>query len=218
MGPLILIRHGYLCRKARKTKTIIFGCFLIHKPKMFSVQNVSDNCCGHFFIHREIKENVYLGSIRCKKLFQRSFSLNCSGKDPISLICLVESVGCHEAEYSLSRKKTKVFTKPKNESIHLAEIYLAYLLYGSVASLSSPSSNIEAWPYGTSLRFGSLLPAFRALGVCEHSRLAEIENFIFQKSLNGLRSGPPASVNQIAEKVTVLRIFRLGEYFRFFSA
>ena len=43
---------------------------------------------------------------------------------------------------------------------------LAYLLYGSVASLPSPSSNIEAWPYGTSLR---IAPAFRALGVCEHS-------------------------------------------------
>ena len=42
---------------------------------------------------------------------------------------------------------------------------LAYLLYGSVASLLSPSSNIEAWPYGTSLRFA---PAFRALEVCEH--------------------------------------------------
>ena len=39
------------------------------------------------------------------------------------------------------------------------------MLYGSVASLPSPSSNIEAWPYGTSLRFA---PAFRALGVCEH--------------------------------------------------
>ena len=48
----------------------------------------------------------------------------------------------------------------------LAEKYLAYLLYGSVASLLSPSSNIEAWPYGTSLRF---VAAFRALGVCEHS-------------------------------------------------
>ena len=43
--------------------------------------------------------------------------------------------------------------------------FLSYLLYGSVASLPSPSSNIEAWPYGTSLRFA---PAFRALGVCEH--------------------------------------------------
>ena len=43
-----------------------------------------------------------------------------------------------------------------------------YLLYGSVASLPSPSSNIEAWPYWhvAPLRFA---PAFRALGVCEHS-------------------------------------------------
>ena len=34
---------------------------------------------------------------------------------------------------------------------------LSYLLYGSVVSLPSPSSNIEAWPNGTSLRFASLL-------------------------------------------------------------
>ena len=34
---------------------------------------------------------------------------------------------------------------------------LASLLYGSVASLPSPSSNNEAWPYGRSLRFASLL-------------------------------------------------------------
>ena len=47
-----------------------------------------------------------------------------------------------------------------------------------------------------SLRFA---PAFRALGVCEHSWLGEIEKFIFSKPLNGLRSGPPASANQIAE-------------------
>ena len=46
----------------------------------------------------------------------------------------------------LKRDKTVDFQK-----------YLAYLLYGSVASLPSPSSNIEAWPYGTSLRFASLL-------------------------------------------------------------
>ena len=39
------------------------------------------------------------------------------------------------------------------------------MFYGSVASLPSPSSNIEASPNGTSLRFA---PAFRALGVCEH--------------------------------------------------
>ena len=31
------------------------------------------------------------------------------------------------------------------------------MLYGSVASLSSPSSNNEAWLYGTSLSFASLL-------------------------------------------------------------
>ena len=45
---------------------------------------------------------------------------------------------------------------------------LACLLYGSVASLPSPSSNIEAWPYWhvAPLRFA---PAFEALGVCEHS-------------------------------------------------
>ena len=38
---------------------------------------------------------------------------------------------------------------------------LSYLLYSSVASLPSPSSNIEAWPYGTSLRFPSLLHSGR---------------------------------------------------------
>ena len=38
-----------------------------------------------------------------------------------------------------------------------AYLLLAYLLYGSVASLPSPSSNIEAWPYGTYPRFASLL-------------------------------------------------------------
>ena len=43
---------------------------------------------------------------------------------------------------------------------------LLYLLYGSVALLRSPSSIIEAWPNGTSLRFAS---PFRALGVCEHT-------------------------------------------------
>ena len=44
---------------------------------------------------------------------------------------------------------------------------LAYLLYGSVASLPSPSSNIEAW-HVAPLRFA---PAFRALGVREQSWL-----------------------------------------------
>ena len=54
-------------------------------------------------------------------------------------------------------KKQKYSSSRKSESIHEAEKDLAYLLYGSVASLPSPSSNIEAWPYGTSLRFASLL-------------------------------------------------------------
>ena len=39
-----------------------------------------------------------------------------------------------------------------------------------------------------------------------------------KKFLNGLRSGPPASANQIAENYTVLRNFRLSEYFRFFGS
>ena len=55
------------------------------------------------------------------------------------------------------KKKQKYSLSRKNESIYEAEKYLAYLLYGSVASLPSPRSNIEAWPYGTSLRFASLL-------------------------------------------------------------
>ena len=44
-----------------------------------------------------------------------------------------------------------------NGSIYIYLKRLSYLLCGSVASLPSPSSNIEAWPYGTSLRFASLL-------------------------------------------------------------
>ena len=42
-----------------------------------------------------------------------------------------------------------------NQLIYLKR--LAYLLYGSVASLPSSSSNIKAWPYVTSLRFALLL-------------------------------------------------------------
>ena len=39
----------------------------------------------------------------------------------------------------------------------------------------------------------------------------------FKKILNGLRSSPPASANLIAENYTVLRNFRLSEYFRSFG-
>ena len=51
----------------------------------------------------------------------------------------------------------KFFENFKKRPGRLGLKSLAYLLYGSVASLPSPSSNIEAWPYGTSLRFASLL-------------------------------------------------------------
>ena len=68
----------------------------------------------------------------------------------------VTAVGCHLTEYPLDRKTTFHLAE-KNKRFNLAEKYLAYLLYGSVASLPSPSSNIEAWSYGTSLRFASLL-------------------------------------------------------------
>ena len=67
------------------------------------------------------------------------------------------------AQTEITPKEIKLF---KANSSYFSGCYLKrlkYLLYGSVASLPSPSSNIEAWPYGTSLRFA---PAFRALGVC----------------------------------------------------
>ena len=66
-------------------------------------------------------------------------------------------------------KLYKVGLKQQNSNYYLLKLLqpicmeldlkrLAYLLYGSVASLPSPSSHIEAWPYdSTSLRFASLL-------------------------------------------------------------
>ena len=47
--------------------------------------------------------------------------------------------------------------RQKNSTSAIIFICLAYLLYDSVASLPSQSSNIETWSYGTSLRFASLL-------------------------------------------------------------
>ena len=64
-----------------------------------------------------------------------------------------------ENKFGLHKSENK-FGLHKSENkfgLHKSEKYLSYLLYGSVASLPSPSSNIEAWPYGTSLRFASLL-------------------------------------------------------------
>ena len=57
---------------------------------------------------------------------------------------------------------TKVSTKWVDQIDQLTDIFiylkrLAYLLYDSVASLPSQSRNIEAWPYGMTLRFASLL-------------------------------------------------------------
>ena len=56
------------------------------------------------------------------------------------------------------------YSKRRKDSIaanisayYLKTNLLAYLLYVSVASLPSPSSNMEAWPNGTSPRFASLL-------------------------------------------------------------
>ena len=57
------------------------------------------------------------------------------------------------------------------QNLHEAEKYLAYFLYGSVASLPSPSSNIEAWPNGTLL-----------LHLGQHSRLEEIEKLFFERT------------------------------------
>ena len=73
------------------------------------------------------------------------------------------------AQTEITPKEIRLFKE--NRSDFFSGYYLkrlACLLYGSVASLPSPSSNIEAWPYWhvAPLRFA---PAFRALGVCEHS-------------------------------------------------
>ena len=54
---------------------------------------------------------------------------------------------------------TKVLTEWVDQIDQITDIVeeVRYLLYGLVASFPSPSSNIEAWSYGTSLRFASLL-------------------------------------------------------------
>ena len=77
---------------------------------------------------------------------------------------LMEWVAVNRSNFSGRKDKGQTFWSNGRDRMECDRI-LSYLLYGSVASLPSPSSNIEAWPYGTSLRFA---PAFRALGVCEH--------------------------------------------------
>ena len=59
------------------------------------------------------------------------------------------NLGCTSPKINLSCTSPKInlgCTSPKK--------ILSCLLYGSVASLRLPSSNIEAWSYGTSLRSG----------------------------------------------------------------
>ena len=73
-------------------------------------------------------------------------------------------VAVNRSNFSGQKDRGRTFWSKCRDRMECGRILL-YLLYGSVASLPSPRSNIEAWPYGTSLRFA---PAFRALGVCEH--------------------------------------------------
>ena len=83
--------------------------------------------------------------------------------------CFKSSYSTHKLVHSTAAAATngannnkrvcwRLFTNPKtNLGCTSAKKYLAYLLYGSVASLPSPSSSIEAWPYSTFFRFASLL-------------------------------------------------------------
>ena len=63
--------------------------------------------------------------------------------------------GLHNSENKFGLRKSKnkfgLHKSGKKLGCTSPKKYLSYLLYGSVASLPSPSSNIEAWPYGTSL-------------------------------------------------------------------
>ena len=49
------------------------------------------------------------------------------------------------------KHRGRTFSSNCRDRVECGRIF-SYLLYDSVASLPSPSSNIEAWPYGTSLR------------------------------------------------------------------
>ena len=88
---------------------------------------------------------------------------------------------------------------------------LAYLLYGSVASLLSPSSNIEAWPiwHVAPRRFA---PAFRALGVCEHSwlRYNNLERNLSKmgRNLCGTKSVTPVWTLQVKKLPKFFDIFQ----------
>ena len=65
-------------------------------------------------------------------------------------------VAVNRSNFSVRKDRGRTFRSNRRDRMECGRI-LSYLLYGSVASLPSPSSNIEAWPYGTSLCFASLL-------------------------------------------------------------
>ena len=60
-------------------------------------------------------------------------------------------------EFKLLEFKLLVLLQPTCMEADFFEEVSIFVVWLSVASLPSPSSNIEAWPYGTSLRFASLL-------------------------------------------------------------
>ena len=72
------------------------------------------------------------------------------------IVILVFWVAVNRSNFSGRKDRGRTFWSNCRDRKECGRI-LSYLLYGSVASLPSPSSNIEAWPYGTSLRFASLL-------------------------------------------------------------
>ena len=60
-------------------------------------------------------------------------------------------VAVNRSNFSGRKDRGRTFWSNCRDRMECGRI-LSYLLYGSVALLPSPSSNIEAWPYGTSLR------------------------------------------------------------------
>ena len=65
-------------------------------------------------------------------------------------------VAVNRSNFSGRKERGRTFWSNCRDRMECGRI-LSYSLYGSVASLPLPSSNIEAWLYGTSFRFASLL-------------------------------------------------------------
>ena len=72
-------------------------------------------------------------------------------RDTFSLNAGDTGVAVNRSNFSGREDRGRTFWSNWRDRMECGRI-LSYLLYGSVASLPSPSSNIEAWPYGTSLR------------------------------------------------------------------